>query len=54
VTSFLIVYNVAPDWLFGGDWFKLVNMALLALTNGYVGTLLAVKGPDRAPDDSKE
>jgi hypothetical protein len=56
VTSFLIVYDVSPSWLFGenADWFKLTNMALFALTNGYIGTLLAVKAPARAPDESKE
>ncbi len=56
VTSILIVYNVSPSWLFGvdADWFKITNMSLLALTNGYFGTLLAIKSPSRAPDDSKE
>lgn len=56
VTSLLIVYDVSPSWLFGkdADWFKLVNMALFALSNGYCSTQCAIKAPSRAPDDSKE
>jgi len=40
VTSFLIDQNIGPAWLVGdqGDWFKLLNMALFALTNGYCST----------------
>lgn len=56
MTSFLIVYDVPPSWLFGvdSDWFKIVNMALFGFTNGGLGTLLAVQATQRAPDDSKE
>lgn len=56
VTSFLIVYDVPPSWLFGvdADWFKIVNMSLFGFSNGYLGTLLAVMAPSRAPEDSKE
>lgn len=56
VSSLLIVYDVSPTWLFGSgaDWFKIFNMATCALTNGYYSTLLAIKSPSRAPDDSKE
>ena len=56
VTGLLIAYNVAPSWLFGADadWFKIINMALFALSNGYCSTQCAIKAPSRAPDDSKE
>lgn len=55
-TSFIIDYDVGPSWLTGssGDWFKLLNMALFAFSNGYLSTQCAVKSPSRAPDDSKE
>ncbi len=53
-TTFLIDYEVGPSWLTGGDWFKLLNMALFAFTNGFVSTLCAIKSPSRAPEDSKE
>ena len=55
-TSFIIDYNAGPEWLTGlhGDWFKIVNMALFAFTNGYCSTLCAIKTPSRAPEDSKE
>ena len=45
-----------PEWLFGAnaDWFKLLNMAVFAFTNGYCSTLCAIKSPSRAPEDSKE
>lgn len=56
VTSFLIAYNVPPSGLFGddADWFKILNMCLFGFSNGFLGTLLAVMAPSRAPDDSKE
>jgi hypothetical protein len=55
-TAFLICYNAGPEWLTGihGDWFKILNMALFAFTNGYCSTLCAIKSPSRAPEDSKE
>lgn len=39
-SAFLIDQNMGPDWLVGdsGDWFKLLNMALFAFTNGYCST----------------
>lgn len=56
MTSFLIAYNVPPSGLFGddADWFKILNMTLFGFSNGFLGTLLAVMAPSRAPDDSKE
>jgi Nucleoside transporter len=55
-STFLIDYDVGPSWLTGyhSDWFKLLNMALFALSNGYCSTQCAIKSPSRAPDDSKE
>jgi hypothetical protein len=55
-TTFLIDYEVGPDWLVGtgGDWWKITNMALFAFSNGYCSTQCAIKAPSRAPEDSKE
>ena len=55
-TAFLVDYDVGPSWFTGqsGDWFKLLNMACFAFTNGFVSTLCAIKSPSRAPEDSKE
>ena len=47
---------MAPSWLFGdnADWFKILNMVLFSLTNGYLSTMCCVKAPSRAPDHLKE
>jgi predicted MFS family arabinose efflux permease len=56
VTFLLIAFNIAPSWLFGkeADWFKIINMALFSFSNGYLSTMLAIRAPSRAHDDSKE
>lgn len=56
ITFMLIAFNVPPSWLFGvdADWFKMINMILFSFSNGYISTLLAIKAPSRAHDDSKE
>jgi hypothetical protein len=38
LTTTLIAFGVDPAWLFRGDVFKVINMVLFALTNGYVST----------------
>jgi hypothetical protein len=39
----LISYKVDPQWMFGenGDWFKIINLALFAFTNGYSSNVTA-------------
>ena len=44
-TFLLVDFEVPPTWLFGSDWFKVTNLVLFAFTNGYFGTLGAVKAP---------
>jgi hypothetical protein len=34
-----------PSFIFNADWFKLSNIVLMALTNGYIGTLCGIKAP---------
>lgn len=53
-SSFLINYKTAPSWLFQADWFKLLNMALFAFTNGYCGTQCAAKATSQASDNLKD
>lgn len=38
VSTILIAFKVSPDWLFSSDAFKIINMLLFAITNGYVST----------------
>ena len=40
---FLTACHVGPEHLFYSTWFSLLNMALFAVTNGYCGTLSAIK-----------
>lgn len=56
ITFMLIAYGTPPSWLFGdnSDWFKIINMILFSITNGFASTLCAVKSPSRAPSDMKE
>ena len=44
-TFLLIDFEVPPTWLFGLDWFKILNLVLFAFSNGYLGTLCAIKAP---------
>jgi hypothetical protein len=44
-TFLLIDYEVPPNWLFGLDWFKIVNLVLFAFTQGYLTALCAIKAP---------
>ena len=46
VATFLLVdFEVPPTWLFGLDWFKILNLVLFAFSNGYFSTLCAIKAP---------
>ena len=50
----LIQLNSTPAWIFQADWFRILNMALFALTNGYNSTLAMIYGPGFTDDKSKE
>ncbi len=54
LTANLIKFKVSPSWLFDSDWFKLLNLSLFAISNGYCITIMAMKLPSKAPDDKKE
>ena len=53
VTFLLIAFEVSPGWLFRADWFKIVNFAIFAFTNGYTSTLCAVKAPQTVEGEQK-
>mmetsp|Transcript_34011 Transcript_34011/g.41939 ORF Transcript_34011/g.41939 Transcript_34011/m.41939 type:complete len:135 (+) Transcript_34011:898-1302(+) len=43
---FAIAFEWGPAWLFNSDWFKLVNLALFAFTNGWLSSLCVIMTPD--------
>lgn len=45
VTFLLTDFEAPPQWIWNVDWFKVLNLVLFAFTNGYLGTLCAVKAP---------
>ena len=47
VTFLLVASDQPPTWLFGGDatWFKFINMACFAFTNGFTCTCCMILGP---------
>ena len=46
IATFLLTdFEAPPKWISNVDWFKLLNLVLFAFTNGYFGTLCAVKAP---------
>ena len=55
IASFVLIQLKSdPSWLFQADWFKFVNMAIFALTNGYNSTLCMIYGPSLVEDNNKE
>ena len=52
-TFLLVFYQVPPKWLFESDWFKLLNVALLAFSNGMFNTNCSIMSPMQVSDDRK-
>ena len=50
-TFLAVAFECSPAWLFQSDWFKILNDSLCAFTNGYCGTLCAVKAPQTVKGD---
>jgi hypothetical protein len=50
----LVQLNSSPTWIFQSDWFRILNMALFSITNGYNSTLLMIYGPSLVKDADKE
>jgi len=51
IATFVLVGFNLP---FNQDWFKLLNMALFSITNGYNSTVLMGFGPSLVKDEHKE
>lgn len=45
-TFMLTAFEVGPEWLFCSDWFKLTNIVLFAISNGWFSSLCAIYAPD--------
>ena len=39
-------FQVAPEFLFGADWFKLLNFSVFAFTSGYYSSLCSIQAPE--------
>ena len=53
-SSVLIQLEVSLGWLFRSNWFKLLNMFIFAVTNGYNITILLVYAPQQVDIFNKE
>lgn len=50
-TFMLTAFQVSVP--FNSDWFKILNMALFAISNGYLSTLCAIKAPQTVEGERK-
>lgn len=53
-TTLATAVQASPAWLFQSDWFRLLNLALFALSNGYVSTLCTVLAPQMVSKDQQQ
>jgi hypothetical protein len=54
IASFLLTdFEVPPTWLFGLDWFKILNLVLFAFSSGYLSTLCAMKAPSTVKESRR-
>lgn len=53
-TAILVQKNIEPSWLFGSDWFRIVNIWLFAATNGYNTAAVMLLAPEQVKDKDKE
>lgn len=44
-TTLATAVELSPGWLFCSDWFRLINLILFSLTNGYVSTMCIIIAP---------
>ena len=50
----LVAKEASPSWIFDSDVFKIINLCLFTLTNGYNCTALMVIGPNMVSAKLKE
>lgn len=54
VSAVLVQKSAHPKWLFGTDWFRIVNIWLFAATNGYNTAAVMLLGPQQVRSKDKE
>lgn len=54
VTFYMVAENCYPHWLFGALWFKILNMFLFSLSNGYCGTVIIIQSTENLPEKLRE
>jgi equilibrative nucleoside transporter 1/2/3 len=54
VTFYMIACNMSPQWLFGSLWFKLLNMFLFSLSDGYCSTVILIQSASKLPERMRE
>ena len=57
LTCNLIKFKLGPDWLLGsiqGDWFKLLNLILFGVSNGFCLSIMAIKSRSRVPQEKQK
>jgi solute carrier family 29 (equilibrative nucleoside transporter), member 1/2/3 len=52
--SILIQLAVPPNWLFGSDWFRLLNISIFGFTMGYNTAVVMIFGPQLIKNTEKE
>ena len=45
-----IAYDTKPYFIFGEDWFKILNTFIFGITNGFFSTRCAILAPSFAPE----
>lgn len=53
-TTLATAVQMSPGWLFRADWFRLVNLILFSLSNGYVSTLCIIIGPSLVKEKEQQ
>jgi hypothetical protein len=54
VTFYMVAKNCYPHWLFGALWFKILNMFLFSLSNGYCATVIIIQSTENLPEKLRE
>jgi len=53
-TIMIVIYDSEPTYFFEQDWFKIINLILFALSNGYISTQLCIWAPQFVKEDQRE
>lgn len=53
-TFYMVADKQSPEWLFGSIWFKMLNMLLFSLSNGYNSTVIIIQSTEKLPERERE